>query len=82
MTRSPSRTFTSSTVAVTSLPISMRAGALSRPVATTDCTMPVRTTGATWTLVPRWLASATAATTASTATPAAPHLKSGFIRQA
>jgi hypothetical protein len=43
----------SSTVAVTSLPMSMRAGALSRPVATTDCTMPVRTTGETCTLLPR-----------------------------
>ena len=82
MTRSPSRTLTSSTVAVTSLPMSMRAGALSRPVATTDCTMPVRTTGVTCTLLPRWLAHSAAPATTSTATPAAPHLKSGFIRQA
>ena len=78
-TRSPSRTRTSTTVAVTSAPRSMRAGALSRPVATTDCTMPVRTTGATCTWVPRWLASAAATATATTARPTAPHLKRGFM---
>src|SRR5690606_26996292 len=64
--RSPSRTFTACTTAVTSDPMSIRAGALSRPVATTDCTMPVRTTGTTCTSVPRASYSTAAAVAATT----------------